>query len=118
MRHALLCYRLPGHVWRGVIVEWGRTGISHIEAIAIRDRAHHADHLRQARWGTTGFFLLLGTVLGSWVSRIPAVQNRLGLDDAQLGVALLSTSVGAILAMPAHVRVATFPARDRRRRLA
>jgi len=35
------------------------------------------------------------------VSRIPAVQNGLGLDDAQLGVALLSTSVGAILAMPA-----------------
>jgi MFS family permease len=35
------------------------------------------------------------------VARIPAVQNGLRLDDAQLGVALLSTSVGAILAMPA-----------------
>jgi fucose permease len=69
--------------------------------IAIRDRAQLADPLRQARWGTTGFFILLGTVLGSWVSRIPTVQNCLGLDDAQLGVALLSTSVGAILAMPA-----------------
>ena len=86
---------------RGVIVERGRTGISGIEAIAIRHRALHADSLRQARWGTTGFFLLLGTVLGTWVARIPAVQNGLGLDDAQLGVALLSTSVGAILAMPA-----------------
>jgi MFS family permease len=100
-RHALLCYRLPGHGRRGVIVERGRTGISGIEAIAISDRVRHADHLRQARWGTTGFFLLLGTVLGSWVARIPAVQNGLGLDDAQLGIALLSTSVGAILAMPA-----------------
>jgi hypothetical protein len=40
-------------------------------------------------------------VLGSWVARIPAVQNGLRLDDGQLGVALLSTSVGAILAMPA-----------------
>jgi Na+/melibiose symporter-like transporter len=40
-------------------------------------------------------------VLGSWVARIPAVQNGLGLDDGQLGIALLSTSVGAILAMPA-----------------
>jgi MFS family permease len=86
---------------RGVIGERGRTGISEVEAIAIRDRAHLSDPLRQARWGTTGFFILLGTVLGSWVSRIPAVQNGLGLDDAQLGVALLSTSVGAILAMPA-----------------
>ena len=46
-------------------------------------------------------FFLLGAVLGSWVTRIPAVQNGLRLDDAQLGVALLSTSVGAILAMPA-----------------
>src|SRR5687768_2924439 len=86
---------------RGVIVERGRTGISGFEAIAVRDRLHHVDHLRQARWGTTGFFLLLGTVLGSWVSRIPAVQNGLSLGDAQLGVALFSTSVGAILAMPA-----------------
>ncbi len=39
-------------------------------------------------------------MLGSWVARIPAVQNALRLDDAQLGVALLSTSVGAIIAMP------------------
>ncbi|HEX5991242.1 MAG TPA: MFS transporter, partial [Thermomicrobiales bacterium] len=81
-------------------VERRRMGISGIEAIAIRDRAHHPDHLRQARWATTGFFLLLGAVLGSWVARIPAVQNALRLDDAQLGVALLSTSVGAIIAMP------------------
>ena len=40
-------------------------------------------------------------MLGSWVARIPAVQNSLRLDDGQLGIALLSTSVGAILAMPA-----------------
>ncbi len=39
-------------------------------------------------------------MLGSWVARIPAVQNALRLDDAQLGFALLSTSVGAIIAMP------------------
>ena len=58
-------------------------------------------HVRHARWATTAFFLLLGSVLGSWVARIPSVQNSLRLDDAQLGVALLSTSVGAILAMPA-----------------
>jgi fucose permease len=45
-------------------------------------------------------FLLFGIVYGSWVSRIPAVQNALALDDAQLGLSLLSMSVGAILAMP------------------
>ena len=37
---------------------------------------------------------------GSWVARIPAVQNRLDLDDGQLGLSLLSLSFGAILAMP------------------
>jgi fucose permease len=98
---ARLCYRLPSHLRHGGIVERERTGISVIEAIAVRDRTRHSDHLRHARWGTTGFFLLLGAVLGSWVARIPAVQNGLGLDDAQLGFTLLSTSVGAILAMPA-----------------
>src|SRR5687767_10616095 len=100
-QRGLLCYRLTPYARRGVRVERRRMGISGIEAIAIRDRAHHLNHLRHARWATTGFFLLLGAVLGSWVARIPAVQNSLRLDDAQLGVALLSTSVGAILAMPA-----------------
>src|SRR5688500_12820163 len=100
-QHAVLCYRLTLYARRSVRVERRRMGISRIEAIAIRDRAHHPDYLRHARWATTTFFLLLGAVLGSWVARIPAVQNGLRLDDAQLGVALLSTSVGAILAMPA-----------------
>src|SRR4051812_6060748 len=86
---------------RIVIVERGLTGISGTKAIAVADRTQLSDDLRQARWATTGFFLLLGTVLGSWVARIPAVQNGLRLDDGQLGIALLSTSVGAILAMPA-----------------
>lgn len=45
-------------------------------------------------------FLLFGLVYGSWVSRIPAVQNALSLNDAELGLSLLSMSVGAILAMP------------------
>lgn len=56
--------------------------------------------LRQARLATAAFFLLLGILFGSWVARIPAIQNRLGLADGQLGIALLSMSVGAMLAMP------------------
>jgi fucose permease len=45
-------------------------------------------------------FLLFGLVYGSWVSRIPAVQNALSLNDAELGLSLLSMSAGSILAMP------------------
>jgi MFS family permease len=55
---------------------------------------------RRARWANTAFFFLLGFVFGNWVARIPAVQNRLGLDDAQLGIALLSVTAGAVLTMP------------------
>ncbi|MGH2617189.1 MAG: MFS transporter, partial [Thermomicrobiales bacterium] len=55
---------------------------------------------RQARWATAAFFFTLGMAFGSWVARIPAVQNRLELDDAQLGISLLSLSAGAIVAMP------------------
>lgn len=56
--------------------------------------------LRRPFLATATFFLLLGVVFGSWVTRIPAVQNRLGLEDGQLGIALLSMSIGAIVAMP------------------
>ena len=39
------------------------------------------------------------------MARIPAVQNRLALDDGQLGLALLSMSFGAIVAMPSTGRL-------------
>lgn len=55
---------------------------------------------RRAALAVMLVFLLFGVLYGSWVSRIPAVQNGLSLNDAELGVALLSMSVGAILAMP------------------
>lgn len=99
-QHSAYATVYPVNCRVGGIIERERAGISGAEAIAVRDRASETDRARHARWATSAFFLLLGTVLGSWVARIPAVQAGLGLDDAQLGVALLSTSVGAILAMP------------------
>jgi MFS family permease len=76
------------------------SAISSREGIGPGRREPVGERLRRARWSASTFFLLLGVALGSWVARIPAVQNRLGLDDAQLGIALLSLSVGAIVAMP------------------
>jgi fucose permease len=55
---------------------------------------------REAALAAMLLFLLFGLVYGSWVSRIPAVQNALSLNDAELGLSLLSMSVGSILAMP------------------
>ena len=45
-------------------------------------------------------FFTNGLVIGSWVVRIPAVKERLGLGDGLLGVALLGMAVGALVAMP------------------
>lgn len=59
-----------------------------------------ADRLVKARWGAASLFFLNGLVFASWVSRIPLVQQRLGLDHAVLGAALLCVAAGAVVAMP------------------
>ena len=37
-----------------------------------------------------------GALLGTWVSRIPAIQQRLGLSEAELGIVLLGMSLGVL----------------------
>ncbi len=41
-----------------------------------------------------------GLVVSSWISRIPAVQTRLGLSNGVLGLTLLSSAIGAVLTIP------------------
>ncbi len=53
-----------------------------------------------ARLAVASVFFVNGAVLANWVARIPEVQQRLGLSNGALGVALLGTAVGALLAMP------------------
>src|SRR5829696_4703320 len=57
--------------------------------------AHYRPELGVSRLAVLGVFFANGVVIGSWVVRIPAVQQRLGL-----GVALLGAAVGALAAMP------------------
>jgi MFS family permease len=45
-------------------------------------------------------FFLSGFGFASWAVRIPAVQERLGLGEGLLGVALLGMSVGSLVSMP------------------
>ena len=54
--------------------------------------------LRSARRGVALVFFVYGGVLATWVSRIPLIKQELGLDTAQLSVALLGSPVGLILA--------------------
>jgi fucose permease len=55
--------------------------------------------LRRGRAATSLLFLLFGTALGTWTSRIPAVKTRLGLSDGGLSIALLAFALGAIVGM-------------------
>ena len=52
------------------------------------------------RWINLVFFFLSGIVTATWASRIPDVQNKLGLNDAQWGVVLFSLPLGLVTAMP------------------
>jgi MFS family permease len=55
---------------------------------------------RRARGAVFVVFFINGLVFGSWAARIPAVRDRLGLTDGQLGFALACVAIGAIVAMP------------------
>ncbi|MEA2385247.1 MAG: hypothetical protein QOH72_5218 [Solirubrobacteraceae bacterium] len=53
---------------------------------------------RRARRGVTVVFFVYGAVLATWVSRIPLIKQSLGLDTAQLSLALLGSPAGLIVA--------------------
>lgn len=54
----------------------------------------------RARTAVSLVFAANGLVFASWVSRIPAVRDDLGLSTSQLGLVLLALSTGAVLALP------------------
>jgi fucose permease len=53
-------------------------------------------HLREARLGVTAIFFVFGAVGATWASRIPLIKEELGLDSAELSLALLAAPVGLI----------------------
>ena len=57
------------------------------------------DELRSARRGVNVVFFVYGAVLATWVSRIPLIKQELGLDTAELSLALLASPIGLIAAM-------------------
>jgi MFS family permease len=59
------------------------------------------NNLLAARIAIMFFFLLDGTLLGSWFVRIPEVQQDLGLSNGTLGLALLGSAAGALVTQPA-----------------
>lgn len=54
--------------------------------------------LSRARWAVALLFVANGLGFASWVSRIPAVRDPLGLSEGELGSALLCMAIGALFA--------------------
>lgn len=54
-----------------------------------------------ARAAVALLFLLLGTTVGSWLSRTPEVKRSTGLDDAAWGAVLVCSTLGSLLALAA-----------------
>lgn len=55
---------------------------------------------RAAWFGTLTLFLVHGLVVSTWISRIPAVQSALRLNNFVLGLTLLTSALGALCAIP------------------
>ena len=51
----------------------------------------------RARFALRLLFLVMGLVSMAWVPRIPEIKMALGLSDGQLGLVLVSSSVGAVI---------------------
>lgn len=61
---------------------------------------------RKARAAIALVFLMHGFITGAWVPHIPLAQQRLGLDLASFGLALLALAAGAVAAMPISAMLA------------
>jgi len=54
----------------------------------------------RARLATAVFFFVSGFGFSTWASRIPTIQQHLGLNEAQLGGVLLALPAGLMLTLP------------------
>src|SRR5262245_64587227 len=61
---------------------------------------------RKARAAIALIFFVHGFITGAWVPHIPLAQQRLGLDLASFGLALLALAAGAVAAMPISAMLA------------
>ncbi|WP_201980173.1 MFS transporter [Hymenobacter rubidus] len=69
--------------------------MSEVDVLAVSDVSP-----RRARIAIALFFFVSGFGFATWASRIPIIQHRLGLDEAQLGAVLLALPAGLMLTLP------------------
>ncbi|MBV9760972.1 MAG: MFS transporter [Acidobacteriaceae bacterium] len=56
--------------------------------------------ITRAWWATVALFLVHGLVVSTWLSRIPAVQSALRLNNGVLGLTFLCAAIGAVVTIP------------------
>lgn len=54
---------------------------------------------KAARWAVLIMFFVNGALFANWVARIPAIQQRLNLNEGALGMVLLGLAVGVLTAL-------------------
>lgn len=55
--------------------------------------------VNQSRLAVLGMFFINGALMATWISRIPQIQDKLGLSEGQLGIVLLGLSAGVLTAL-------------------
>lgn len=55
---------------------------------------------RSHRTAVAAFFFIMGFCFASWASRIPDIQQKLGLNETQLGMVLFALPVGLFISLP------------------
>lgn len=56
--------------------------------------------MRSSRIAVKIIFFLNGFIYANWVSRLPRIQELYDLNNASIGIILLSAAIGAVIAMP------------------
>lgn len=58
-------------------------------------------YLRNPESRTVGIFFAINSLFfGSWITRLPDIQNRIQIGEGELGLALLGLPLGSVTAMP------------------
>ncbi|MGM0582072.1 MAG: MFS transporter [Bacteroidota bacterium] len=56
--------------------------------------------LTKARWAISTIFFCYGLTFASWASRIPSIQEKFSLSEAELGTLLLMLPIGSFISLP------------------
>lgn len=61
---------------------------------------HYSHFNRTYRIAVAIFFFIMGFCFASWASRIPVIQQKLGLNETQLGMVLFALPIGLFISLP------------------